>query len=938
MEFLRVPIASIRDTDMDGYFDVGKPQMWTIVGSDTNDANYGLRRFFIDELAGETHDLTVRFEPNVDPGDVVSDVELFSNINRRDFAVIDENPATVLPTSAGSYFRAYPMTLLGGDTYEQTLTIHKCGAYRVTVRYKINGGAYRYYTDNGLRRDCAVVVSPRKALDLTMYEMNPMIVEATNSFFDGRSTFRDVYTVNTDRPEHVSTNFFTDLGINMIWLQPFHPIGSDNRGTDPMTGSAYDPGSPYAVRNYWEVNPALGADNTPTNAMTEFTNFVHAMDMAGVGVMPDGTFNHSAWDCQVGEVGVDLFAWATNPTELIRDARPEWYSKRDNYDEHASHYFSANNTDIAPAPDRIDFGKWPDAADFNFGKYDALVQKAAGDTNNAWSSSWFRRYLLEEDRFEPHDTFTKELWEYFANYPLYWLRKTGHPEGTPPEDSHKGIDGLRCDFAQGLPNLFWEYCINKTRSVKWDFIFMAESLDGFREIDGSKRHGVGYRSSRHFDVLNENFVFYWRNEFFDYPDRNNPKPFTEPTRLAHNDRRQAFAASPILLNLTSHDEIFPSHDPYRLLYAYAELATLDGVPMIFYGQAVGAENDFNTYANAGEIDDATHNFDVYELNFGKSIPNFKRFNHMSAIWNDDPDNNLRGLYERINGARLKSPALRSQGLYFLVDDSTGNQNPAMFGVAKYEEAGVSASTQDVVFAFVNNNYWGVPDGNGEDLTVTFRLNPTLPDGRNQFGIETGSHYNIVDLLATPPVVHIWSTNKSGADLINNGIEVWLHEPAGQLGQAQFLRLIDVNAVYPDADSDGLTDYSDADDDNDDLPDQWELEHGLNPLDNSGDNGKWGDKDKDGVSNYDEWRAGTDPNDDTDFLEITAIERSGGNADIRWRTVAGFDYRLQCASNLTDRPMAWQTVYGYVTAATNEAQHAEGIPVNVSNRVYRVDVR
>src|SRR2546430_1691450 len=67
------------------------------------------------------------------------------------------------------------------------------------------------------------------------------------------------------------------------------------------------------------------------------------------------------------------------------------------------------------------------------------------------------------------------------------------------------------------PSQFWEYSINKTRQVKWDFLFMAESLDGFRTVNGSNRHGVGYRSARQFDILNENIIYYWRDQFFAYP-------------------------------------------------------------------------------------------------------------------------------------------------------------------------------------------------------------------------------------------------------------------------------------------------------------------------------------------------------------------------------------------------------------------------------------
>ncbi len=931
MEFQRVPLDSIRDTDEDGYFDAGKPMLWTVVGSNTNDANYGLRRFFLNEAAGETAEITVILEPNAGAGNTVSDVELFSNINRRDFAVIEEDRSLVTPSSADTYYRAYPMTALGGGRYAATLTIRKCGAYRVNARYKINGGPYRYYTDNGLRRDAAVVVSPRKALDITMYELNPLYAEATDDTFFGRSTFKDMYLVNTNKPDRINPEHFTGLGVNMIWLQPIHPIGADNRGIDPLTQQPWDPGSPYAVRNYWEVNDVLGDPATRANAMVEFTNFVAAMDAAGVGVMLDGTFNHSAWDCEVGHIGADMFPWATDPEALIRDVRPQWYSRRDRYDLPASYYFSKSNTDIATAPDRIDFGKWEDAADFRFGVYDTLVQQAAGNTNNAWSSAWYSRYLREDDRFEGHDDYTRELWEYFAYYPIYWLERTGHPAGTLPADSYKGIDGLRCDFAQGLPNEFWEYCINKTRSVKWDFLFMAESLDGSREVAGSQRHGVGYRSARHFDILNENFVFYWRNQYFDYPDRNNPQPFTAPTRAEYDKRRQAFDASPLLLNLTSHDEIYPSHDPYRIFYAYAQLAALDGVPMIFYGQEAGAQNDTAVYNNSGEIPNADHNFTHHEINFGKSIPNFKRYNAMVNIWNNR-DWNLQGLYGRVTRARLGSPALRSQGLYFLERTDTSAPDANMFALAKFEQAGVSASTQDVVFAFVDNNYW-----DNTDRWATFKLNATLPDGRNWFGIEAGKAYNIVDLASTNPAQYLWGASVNGATLIANGITVGLTAAASTGGRAQYLKLVDINAVYPDADGDGIPDYSDWDDDNDDLPTWWEILYGLNPYSDVGDEGKWGDKDGDGVPNYLEFLAGTNPNDPSDRLEIAAvIQPTPQQITISWPAVPGHHYGVEVTDTLVDNP-TWQKVYGYATALTNSQSYTYPIPPNATNRILRVRV-
>ncbi|MFM8720125.1 MAG: hypothetical protein ACKOFH_11455, partial [Chthoniobacterales bacterium] len=189
-EYQALNTASLRDEDLDGKFDVGEPEMIVSVNGNETDGNYGLRRFYLDEVAGDTSELTVKFKPNATGS--VSNIEVFTNLNRRDKAVLEENPATVT-TSSNTYFRAYPMSGPDADGYYSvSLPVELCGAYRLQVRYKVagvNGGGYIYYTDNGLRRDCAIVVSPKKSLEMNMYEVNPLIVEAKNTEFSGRSTF-----------------------------------------------------------------------------------------------------------------------------------------------------------------------------------------------------------------------------------------------------------------------------------------------------------------------------------------------------------------------------------------------------------------------------------------------------------------------------------------------------------------------------------------------------------------------------------------------------------------------------------------------------------------------------------------------------------------------------------------------------------------------------
>ena len=124
------------------------------------------------------------------------------------------------------------------------------------------------------------------------------------------------------------------------------------------------------------------------------------------------------------------------------------------------------------------------------------------------------------------DGVTRNVWKYFADYILYWLDRTGCPAGTPPGQTARGIDGLRADFGQGLPPQAWEYIVNKTRTRKWDFVFMAESLDG---------GAVTYRSNRHFDVLNENILFGLK-------DAGNASDY----RTLYEQRRQAYGQSLVL--------------------------------------------------------------------------------------------------------------------------------------------------------------------------------------------------------------------------------------------------------------------------------------------------------------------------------------------------------------------------------------------------------
>ncbi|MGI9547763.1 MAG: alpha-amylase family glycosyl hydrolase, partial [Flavobacteriaceae bacterium] len=95
-----------------------------------------------------------------------------------------------------------------------------------------------------------------------------------------------------------------DLGITYIWYTgvPHHALITDYSafgisGDDPdvVKGRA---GSPYAVKDYYNVNPDLADD--PQNRLGEFQELIERSHMAGLKVLIDIVPNHVARNYEGG--------------------------------------------------------------------------------------------------------------------------------------------------------------------------------------------------------------------------------------------------------------------------------------------------------------------------------------------------------------------------------------------------------------------------------------------------------------------------------------------------------------------------------------------------------------------------------------------------------------------------------------------------------------
>jgi glycosidase len=725
-------------------------------------ANYGVTHIFVNEVSNDAAPLTILFSPNV--ANVV-EADVYSNLNRRDHVAMDANGDgiedgvlppdgnTVATGDTNNYYEAYAMSLTGTPgQYSLTLYAQKTGVYRLTARYRMAGNSnWNWYSTNspytsGNRRDFSIVVSPKKALGAVVYELAVNNIDASGSAGNGsqRSTFSDLANVTS----RFNLNYVTNLGVNWLWLEPIHPRG--------IAGSI---NSPYCVKNYFQVNQTMSKANTRPAALQEFTNFVAAADAAGINVMLDEPFNHTAHDVELDAEGVVDFGGAGNPgnwqfSDQIRNRVPQFFSAT-----HAWCSRASSLTNIALAPD-IDISKWTDVSDVFFGDYASLVCSNPMNDNNqnsAWD--WFD-YSANTGNF---DQITQNVWRYYANCILYWLNQTGCTNGIPANQAFVGIDGIRADFADGLPPQCWEYIINKVRSQKWDFVFLAESLSW------PPPSAPTYRSGRDFDVLCDSVY----SAFQTATSANN-------YQAIFNSERTSYGQCLMLWNAASHDAGFHYTDPYQALIRFMVSGTIDGMPHIFYGQDLGTTESFGFSLYAGDV------------------PSFYTFNSLApaitaAVGNLRVDQ-LYPLYAVVGQARQFSPALQSANRVFL--NPTTSQ-PNIYAVAKFTATNGFPNFNDVIFAFVNLDITNSHSAN-------FNVN-NMANGTNLFGINPARMYNFKNIAAYPGAdsnrrsYWLWDAGGiGGSNLLANGLPVSLNSvPANSIGwtnspyEAQYLKLYDV---------------------------------------------------------------------------------------------------------------------------------------------------
>ena len=326
-----------------------------------------------------------------------------------------------------------------------------------------------------------------------------------------------------------------------------------------------------------------------------------------------------------------------------------------------------------------------------------------------------------------------------------------------------------------------------------------------------------------------------------------------------------------------------------LANAYSGISIFNGAHGNMIGGGVGGRNIISGNGNYGiTIADAGTNSNLVR---GNTIG-------MNAAGNGPIPNAWQGI-EIQGGAILNQIGGSSLGDSNLIAGNT------LEGVVLFN-AGTQQNriSQNSIFA---NHFSGITinSGTNNDQTAPTLSSAVLGPAGNIGGTDVGgtltnsaaSAMFHIEFFASPPGNDEGQFFVGSADVTTNGSGTATFPAVHLTAAVPKNYLITATASDSSGNTSGFSatfPVSSTDADNDGMPDNWETGHNLNPA-NAAD--AITDSDGDGLTNLQEFKAGTDPAVANSVLRISAITKTSGDIQIGFPTVAGKTYRLEYKNDL-----------------------------------------
>ncbi len=489
--------------------------------------------------------------------------------------------------------------------------------------------------DTALLNDSNTTSEVIKDNKLIIYQMMTRLFgnkKNTNKFYgtieeNGTGKFNDI--------NDVALQELKKFGITHVWytgiiehatLTDYSKYGIKQDDADVVKGRA---GSPYAIKDYYDVNPDLAED--VIKRMTEFENLVTRTHKNGLKVIIDFVPNHVArtYNSDVKPTGIKDLGEGDNKTES--------FNQQNNF------YYLPGKTFMVPKefnPLGKAIGNGED------GRYAENPAKATGNdifteapTVNDWFETTKLNYGVDfQNHRAKHFTPIPNTWVKMKDILLYWAGKQ--------------IDGFRCDVAEMVPAEFWNYAIPLVKKDYPEIIFIAEiyTPSSYRK----------YIDEAHFDYL------YDKVGLYDAIRRLTTGKGTthDLTNCWKNETRNI--SNHMVRFMENHDEQriasdFFAGNAYDAIPGMVVTATMNSGPLlIYFGQEVGEKaEDAEGFSTA---DGRTTIFDYWGVPAHQAWMNDGKFDGGKLT---EEQKKLRNFYKTLFKICSENKAVREGGFYEL---------------------------------------------------------------------------------------------------------------------------------------------------------------------------------------------------------------------------------------------------------------------------------